>query len=49
MPIIIQTLEQVLIECADAGIACERAMHFLDVLRDEELVTHDNESVMSIT
>jgi len=43
------TLKLVLTECADAGIACERAMHFLDVLRDEELVTHDNESVMSIT
>jgi hypothetical protein len=43
------TLEQVLSECADAGIARERAMHFLDVLRDEELITHDNESVMSTT
>ncbi|MCK4566869.1 MAG: hypothetical protein KAU48_06115 [Candidatus Thorarchaeota archaeon] len=43
------TLEQVLTECADAGIPRERAMHFLDVLRDENLITHDNESVMSVT
>lgn len=43
------TLEQVLTECADAGIPRERAMHFLDVLRDENLITHDSESVMSVT
>lgn len=42
------TMEQVLTECTDAGIARERAMHFLDVLRDEELITHDNEFVMLI-
>ncbi len=43
------TLEQVLTECVDAGIPRERAMHFLDILRDENLITHDSESVMSIT
>ena len=43
------TLERVLIECADAGIPRERAMHFLNILRDEELITHDHESVMSVT
>ena len=43
------TLEQVLNECADAGIPRERAMHFLDILRDENLITYDGESVMSIT
>ena len=42
------TLEQVLTECADAHIARERAMHFLDVLRDEELITHDDEAVTSV-
>ncbi len=42
------TLEQVLTECVDAGIPRERAMHFLDVLTGENLITHDNESVMSI-
>ncbi len=41
-------LEQVMTECTDAGIPLERAMHFLDVLRDEDLITHDNESVMLI-
>lgn len=40
------TLEQVLTECTDAGIPRERGMHFLDVLRDEGLITLDNESVM---
>jgi len=39
------TLERVMTECADAGIARERAMHFLNILRDEELITHDHESV----
>lgn len=39
------TLERVLTECADAGIPRERAMHFLNILRDEELITHDHESV----
>jgi hypothetical protein len=43
------TLEEVLAECVDAGIARDRAMHFLDVLRDEERITHDNESVMVFT
>ena len=43
------TLEQVLTECVDAGIPRERAMHFLDVLSNENLITHDNESVMSVT
>lgn len=42
------TLEQILTECTDAGIARERAIHFLDVLRDDGLITRDNESVMSI-
>lgn len=42
------TLERVLAECADAGIPRERAKHFLDVLKDEDLITYDNESVMSI-
>ncbi len=43
------TLEQVLTECVDAGIPRERAKHFLDVLSNENLITHDNESVMSVT
>lgn len=43
------TLEQVLTECVDAGIPRERALHFLDVLSNENLITHDNESVMSVT
>jgi len=41
------TLERVLTDCTDAGIARERAIHFLDILRNEELITHDNEYVMT--
>jgi hypothetical protein len=35
------TVENVLTECLDAGIAKERARHFLDVLAREELITRD--------
>jgi hypothetical protein len=42
------TLEQVLTECTDAGIPRERGIHFLNVLRDEGLITYDNELVMSV-
>jgi len=40
-------LEQVLTECADAGIPRERAMHFLNTLQDENLITYDGLSVIS--
>ncbi|MHA1948769.1 MAG: hypothetical protein ACW987_02785 [Candidatus Thorarchaeota archaeon] len=42
------TLERVIAECADAGIPRERAMHFLNILRDEDLITHDHESVKTV-
>lgn len=41
-------LDRVIAECADAGISRERAMHFLNILRDEDLITHDHESVKTI-
>jgi len=38
-------LEHVLTDCNDAGITRERAIHFLDVLTSEELITYDDETV----
>lgn len=42
-------LERVITECTDAGISRDRAIHFLDKLRTEELITLEDGSVSSVT
>lgn len=42
-------LEQIITECTDAGIPRDRAIHFLDKLRTEELITLNDGSVSTVT
>jgi hypothetical protein len=42
MPI---TLSELLVECADAGIGREKALHFIDVLSSEGIIAYSGDKL----